>query len=98
MPEACRSERIINVGDIDPRYRHTILFRLFEHLAPDGSLQIVVDHDPRPLRLQLEARHGARLGWSYLEKGPDTWRVRLHFLTNHGDQTQTMEMEKPDAE
>lgn len=80
MPEASRSERVINVADIDPRYRHAILLRLFEHLAPDDSLQIVVDHDPRRLRLQLEAHHGSRCGWSYLEPGPDVWRVRLRLL------------------
>lgn len=80
MPELNRSERVINVADIDPQYRHAILFRLFEHLAPDDSLQIVVDHDPRRLRLQLEERHGSRCGWSYLEQGPDLWRVRLRLL------------------
>ena len=80
MPEASCTERVIHVADIDPRYRHTILFRLFEHLAPDQSLQIVVDHNPRQLRLQLESRHGSRCGWSYLEEGPDVWRVRLRLL------------------
>lgn len=80
MPEVSSNERVINVADIDPQHRHTILFRLFEHLAPDDSLQIVVDHDPRRLRMQLEARHGSRCAWSYLEEGPDTWRVRLRLL------------------
>ncbi len=80
MRDSACNERVINVADIDPRFRHTILSRLFEHLAPDQSLQIVVDHDPRRLRLQLEASHGARCGWSYLEQGPDVWRVRLRLL------------------
>jgi len=80
MLEASPNERVINVAEIDPRYRHAILFRLFEHLALDDSLQILVDHDPRPLRLRLEARHGSRCGWSYLEEGPDVWRVRLRLL------------------
>ena len=84
MPEASCTERVIHVADIDPRYRHAILLRLFEHLAPDDSLQIVVDHDPGPLRLQLEAHHGARCDWSYLEKGPDIWRVRLRLLAAEG--------------
>ena len=79
MP-APSSERVINVADIEPRYRHAILFRLFEHLAPDDSLQIIVDHDPRRLRLALENRHGGRCGWSCLENGPDVWRVRLRLL------------------
>jgi uncharacterized protein (DUF2249 family) len=80
MPETSPNERVINVADIDPQYRHAILFRLFDHLAPDDSLQIVVDHDPRRLRFQLEARHGSRCDWSYLEEGPDVWRVRLRLL------------------
>jgi uncharacterized protein (DUF2249 family) len=80
MPEASRSERVINAADIDPQHRRAILSRLFEHLAPDQSLQIVVNHDPRRLRLQLEATHGSRCAWSYLEKGPDIWRVRLRLL------------------
>ena len=80
MPDASRSERVIKVADVDPRHRHAILFRLFEHLAPDDSLQIIVDHNPRRLRLELEARHGSRCVWSYLEEGPDVWRVRLRLL------------------
>ncbi|MGE0753084.1 MAG: DUF2249 domain-containing protein [Variibacter sp.] len=74
---AVPSERVINVADIDRRHRHTIIEQLFEHLTSGASLQLVVDHDPRPLRLQLEARHGSRCQWTYLEEGPDTWRVRL---------------------
>jgi uncharacterized protein (DUF2249 family) len=73
-------ERVINVRDIDPRHRHGIISQLFDHLDPESSLQLVVDHDPRPLRYQLEARHGSRCDWSYLEQGPDVWRVRLRHL------------------
>jgi len=81
MSETSPSERVIRVADIDPQHRHAILSRLFEHLAPGDSLQIIVDHDPRRLRLQLEARHGSRCCWSYLEQGPDVWRVRLRLLS-----------------
>jgi uncharacterized protein (DUF2249 family) len=80
MSEPGHSERVINVADIDPRHRQSILMRLFEHLAPDQSLQIVVDHNPRRLRLQLEASYGSRCAWSYLEEGPDVWRVRMRLL------------------
>ncbi len=84
MTEPRIDERVINVLDIEPQHRHAILFRLFEHLTPDQSLQIVVDHDPRRLRMQLEASHGSRCGWSYLEQGPDRWRVRLRQLAHEG--------------
>jgi uncharacterized protein (DUF2249 family) len=73
-----KGERLIDVRELEPRVRHTVIFQLFEHLDDLGSLQLVADHDPRPLRLQLEAKHGDRCRWSYLEQGPDVWRVRLH--------------------
>lgn len=71
-------ERVVDVRELNPRIRHTVIFQLFEHLGRDESLQLVVDHDPKPLRFQLEAKHGARCRWAYLEEGPDLWRVRLN--------------------
>jgi uncharacterized protein (DUF2249 family) len=75
--ETVEGERVVDVREIAPRIRHTLILQLFEHLDAVGSLQLIVDHDPRPLRLQLEAKHGSRCRWSYLEQGPDVWRVRL---------------------
>jgi uncharacterized protein (DUF2249 family) len=82
MAEVNQNERVINVADIDPRYRHAILFRLFENLAPGHSLQIVADHDPKPLRFQLEAQFGSRTKWAYLQEGPEVWRLRLSLLAS----------------
>jgi uncharacterized protein (DUF2249 family) len=81
MSEIETTERVIDVRDIAPRHRHAIIFQLFDHLAPENSLQLIADHDPRPLRFQLEAKHGARCDWSYIEHGPDVWRVRLRHLS-----------------
>jgi uncharacterized protein (DUF2249 family) len=80
MSDPHRNERVITVADIDPRYRHMIIFQLFEHLDPDHSVQLVVDHDPKRLRLQFETRHCERCEWTSLEEGPDVWRVRLRVL------------------
>ena len=80
MSEGSHNERVIKVAEIDPRYRHTVIFQLFEHLNADASLQLVVDHDPKRLRSRLEALHGKRCDWTYLEAGPDVWRVRLRLL------------------
>ncbi|MBN8965652.1 MAG: DUF2249 domain-containing protein [Rhizobiales bacterium] len=74
-------ERVIKVAEIDPRHRHTVIMQLFAHLEPGHSLQLVTDHDPRPLRFQLETQHGSRCHWQYLEQGPDVWRVRLRFAS-----------------
>jgi uncharacterized protein (DUF2249 family) len=70
------AERVIDVRELNPRIRHTIIFQLFEHLGRDSALQLVADHAPEPLHRQLQARYGS-CGWTYLETGPDVWRVRL---------------------
>jgi len=82
------SARVIDVTDIDPKYRHTIIFQLFEHLGSTDSLELVVDHNPRRLRFALEAAHGGQCQWTYLEEGPDTWRVRLRRLRGVGSDTE----------
>jgi uncharacterized protein (DUF2249 family) len=35
------------------------------------------DHDPKPLRYQLEAMNPGQITWEYLEQGPALWRVRV---------------------
>lgn len=82
MPDTANSEmyaneRILNLPEIDQRHRHTVIFQLFEHLPPDRSLQLVSDHDPRLLHAQLNLKHGGSCRWTYLEQGPDIWRIRL---------------------
>ena len=58
---AAPAERVIDVTAIDPAHRHTILFQLIEHLPAGHALQLVVDHDPRRLRLQIEDRYGVTI-------------------------------------
>ncbi|MHA6643965.1 DUF2249 domain-containing protein [Mesorhizobium sp. A623] len=70
-------ERVIDVRQIDPRHRHMVILQLFEHLPDGGTLQLIADHDPKPLRFQLETKHAAHCLWAYLEEGPDVWHVRL---------------------
>lgn len=79
MPDASAviGERTIDVRELNPRVRHTVILQLVDNLERSKSLQLVADHAPEPLRLQLEARYGESCGWTYLEKGPDIWRVRV---------------------
>ena len=80
MPTASSpSERVIDVRDIEPRYRHQIIGRLFENLMPEAALQLIADHPPKPLRYQFEMRYGDRLRWTYLERA-QVWRVRLEHV------------------
>lgn len=73
-------ERVIDVRNIEPRHRHVVIARLFAFLDGQSSLQVIADHDPKPLRAQLEAEHGQSCRWTYLAQGPDLWRVRLQRI------------------
>jgi uncharacterized protein (DUF2249 family) len=46
-------------------------------LAVGEAFTIVNDHDPKPLHYQLEAEYPGEFSWTYLEQGPDMWRVQL---------------------
>ena len=67
----------VDVRTIHPRERHPLLFRTFDELSPGDAFELVNDHDPRPLYYQLQAERGRQLDWSYLEQGPDRWRVKV---------------------
>ena len=67
----------VDVRAIAPRDRHPLIFGKFDALAPGESLELVNDHDPRPLYHQFEAESPGAFDWAYLESGPDTWRVQI---------------------
>ena len=57
--------------------RHPLIFDAFDRLEVGGSFIIINDHDPRPLRAQIDRMRAGEMGWEYLDRGPDTFRVRL---------------------
>ncbi len=67
----------IDVRLIPHTMRHTTIFALVDRLAIGQALVIEVDHDPLPLRYQLDATHGDQMSWTYLQEGPDAWRVEI---------------------
>nr|WP_223998935.1 DUF2249 domain-containing protein [Aureimonas sp. SA4125] len=68
MPETAVLNSVIDVRTLPPLERHSTIFGRIDGLAPGASLVIVVDHAPRPLHHQLEARHPGQF-WSC----PSTW-------------------------
>jgi uncharacterized protein (DUF2249 family) len=65
----------LDVREIPPRERHPRIFALFDRLEPGQGFVLVNDHDPKPLYYQAE-RPG-QVDWTYLEEGPEVWRVRI---------------------
>lgn len=68
---------VVDVREMVPRDRHPTIFTTFEALSPGQAMELVNDHDPRPLRHQFETRLPGSYTWDYLEEGPEVWRVRI---------------------
>jgi uncharacterized protein (DUF2249 family) len=81
MAQATHAEaNEIDVRTLVPMQRHQKIFELVDQLAPGGKFVLVNDHDPKPLYYQLEAEHPQQFSWTYIERGPDVWRVEIGRL------------------
>jgi len=70
----------VDVRSIVPRERHPLIFSTFRGLAAGQSMELVNDHDPKPLYYQFQAEMPGTFSWDYLESGPDVWRVSIARL------------------
>lgn len=70
---------VIDVRLIEPKFKHTRIFELFDKLQLGESLLIINDHDPKPLYYQLLAERGNIFDWKYILNGPEEWRVEIQM-------------------
>jgi uncharacterized protein (DUF2249 family) len=68
---------VVDVRQTPPAQRHPLIFGTFAALAPGQSFELVNDHDPKPLYYQFAAEHAGEFEWTYLEQGPEAWRVEI---------------------
>ena len=57
--------------------RHATIFGALDSLGAGAALVLVAPHDPLPLLAQLDQRSPGAFDVSYLERGPESWRLRL---------------------
>jgi uncharacterized protein (DUF2249 family) len=55
--------------------RHATIFGALDATGPGGGLVLVASHDPLPLLAQLDQRSPGVFEVSYLERGPEAWRL-----------------------
>lgn len=67
----------IDVRQIAPRERHPMIFAAFDRLGASEALELVNDHDPKPLHYQFQAELPGEFVWDTLESGPEVWRVLI---------------------
>jgi len=70
-------EIVLDTRQIPHAIRHATIFGALGAIAPGFSLDLVANHRPNPLLAQLEERHPGEYAVTFVEDGPELWRLRL---------------------
>lgn len=60
--------------------RHATVFGALDAVRPGAGMVLIAPHDPLPLLAQLERRSPGAFAVSYLERGPEAWRLRFERI------------------
>lgn len=71
------TETNLNFESFEPRVQQAIVFSLFEGLRDGEFFNIQNSSDPVSLYNELTTLKIPSMKWEYLEKGPETWRIRV---------------------
>ena len=67
----------LDVRVIPHAIRHATVFGALGAIAPGFAMDLVAPHDPLPLLAQIEQREPGAFEVSYLQRGPEAWKLRL---------------------
>ncbi|MBX3067818.1 MAG: DUF2249 domain-containing protein [Cryobacterium sp.] len=74
---ADESEIVLDTRQIPHAIRHATIFGALGSLQPGISLDLVANHNPLPLLAQLNDRMPEAFDVSYIDNGPDVWKLRF---------------------
>lgn len=67
----------IDVRTLACEQRFSLIFSTFGSLPAGQAMELINDHDPKPLRNVFQTQHPGNFAWEYLEQGPDVWRIAI---------------------
>jgi uncharacterized protein (DUF2249 family)/quercetin dioxygenase-like cupin family protein len=79
-------EHELDLREVPRPERHPLVFARFDRLAVGDSFVIINDHDPRPLRTQIEQMREGEMSWEYIERGERIFRIRIYRIAPAGRQ------------
>ncbi len=77
---AAGADVLFDVRPIPCRVKHAQIFQRWLDLPVGHHFILLNDHDPVPLRYQFEAEFPGAVGWEYVERGPEEFRVKITKL------------------
>lgn len=57
--------------------RHQTIFGVLDVLPAGYAMLLINDHDPKPLRYQLDAEQPDTFSWNNVEEGPERFVVKI---------------------
>ncbi|MFE7856089.1 DUF2249 domain-containing protein [Streptomyces sp. NPDC057403] len=67
----------LDVRAVPHSLRHASVLGALDAVPAGGAMVLLASHDPLPLLARIEDRHPGVFTVEYLERGPETWRLRL---------------------
>lgn len=67
----------LDVREMPPWDRHPKIFELFDGLKPGDTLELINDHDPRPLHYEFIHEREGQFEWHSEEKGLHEWVAHI---------------------
>jgi uncharacterized protein (DUF2249 family) len=68
---------VLDARTIPHAIRHAAIFGALDSLKSGAAMELIAPHEPLPLLAQIDKRYDAGFEVSYLEQGPEQWRLRL---------------------
>ncbi|MDD2446234.1 MAG: DUF2249 domain-containing protein [Tissierellia bacterium] len=69
--------KTVDARDYKPNDKHIVIFETFDSLGKGEKMELINDHDPKPLYYQFQAERQGFFNWEYIEEGPEVWRVAI---------------------
>ncbi|HQH08895.1 MAG TPA: DUF2249 domain-containing protein [Phycicoccus sp.] len=67
----------LDVRAVPHAIRHATVFGALTAIKSGGSMILVAPHNPLPLLAQIDERENGAISVSYLDEGPEAWRLKL---------------------
>jgi uncharacterized protein (DUF2249 family) len=68
---------VLDARQVPHNIRHATVFGALDAVRPGGGLELIAPHDPLPLLAQIEERNPGAFEVTYLERGPEAWRLAI---------------------
>lgn len=69
---------VLDLREVPRPQRHPLVFARLDALGVGESFELINDHDPIPLHRQIDTMRRGQAEWSYLERGPEFFHIRVH--------------------